>query len=216
MSHNLTKEFFENLKCMVNNITNLRFNLPENSKPAGLLVQKNLAHKKAMNLVTDLSDILKEQANINMKDLIHANNQTDPAFKLFEQITDFIHNTIKKIQERSKTITNHGNLLVELEELIKSTKHTQHNIMQLRNASNTLNPNNIFTTKLDHLNHALSDLLLTSNKIIHPISDTTSNFTIFSDNNPKKKKITKSSKTLSEEQHKTNLHQRTKGRHHEK
>lgn len=213
MSHNLTREFFENLRFMVNNITNLRFNLPDNSKTSGLLVAKNLAHKKAMAIVTDLSDILKNPANINMKDLIHANNKNDPAFQLFEQITIFIQNTIKKIQEKAKTITKHGNLQTELEELIKSTKNTQHNIMQLRNASNTLNPNNIFTAKLDSLNHALSELLLTSNKIVHPISNTPPKFTVFSANNPKKKKIKKLPEILPAEQHKNNLHQRTTGRH---
>lgn len=215
MSHNLTREFFENLKFMVNNITNLRFNLADPAKSASLLIQKHLTHKKAMHLVSDLSNIIKEPANISMKDLILTNNQEDPAFKLFEQITIFIHNTIKKIQEKSKTITKNGNLLIELEELIRSIKNTQHNIIQLKNASNIIKPNNILSGKLESLNHALSDLLLTSNKIIHPISNTTK-VAIFSDNHPKNNKRQKVLKRITEDQHKTNLHQRTKGRHKEK
>lgn len=220
MPHNLTREFFDNLKRMINNIIDFRYNVINDSDQLSRLEKKqnlSLSQKNSMYLVQELSSILGENPieqkkyHINMKDLINSSNNDTPALKLFEEIKNFIIQTKALIQE-------HSDKTIAIQHLILSIKATQQNIIQLRNASTRLKPdNNIFTEELDKLARAVSDLLLICHKVTHNLSTTPSTFTTFSSKKTSTSKTTKLVKQPQKLPHKkppiSTLHQRTQGRH---
>lgn len=216
MQQNLTREFFGNLTRMVNNIINFRYNIINDSEQLSSLEKKqrlSLSQKNSMYLVQELSSILGENPieqkkyHINMKDLINSSNKDTPALKIFEEIKNFIIQTKALIQE-------HSDKTIEIKHLILSIKSTQQNIMQLRNASTRLKPdNNIFTEELDKLARAVSDLLLTCHKVTHNLLTTPNTFTKFSSANSKTKKAKKQNQKLPNKKPPiTALHQRNPGR----
>ena len=167
---NLTKELFNNLKDSLQTIIDIRETLIEDVKQLDLKDQKFiiLLQKHAIALTTEL-DI----KHINgMKTLMNTTDTHLPEFKLFEEITNFMHQASTLIHQKAPIvheILSHqpqykpiiNKLLTGIEKLVTYTQITQKNISRLLNADRRLKTitNSPFKKTLGNLDTALLTLL---------------------------------------------------------